>query len=255
MEWKKLIHRAADTMINSRLSVALTGAGISVESGIPDFRSAGGLWSRFDPAEYATISAFRANPEKVWNMLKELEVIVNGAEPNAAHMGLGELERMGYLDCVITQNVDNLHQAGGSKNVIEYHGNSKTLFCLRCGKSYKENERRGTYPPRCECDMVLKPDVIFFGEAIPQEAMDRSFRLASSCQAVLVVGTSALVYPANSIPAIAKQNGAKIIEINTERTHLTDSITDIFLQGGAGAVISSLVEEIKKRDTEKRLDS
>ncbi len=255
MGWEKLIYRAADAILNSRLSVALTGAGISVESGIPDFRSAGGLWSRFDPAEYATIKAFRENPEKVWNMLRELETIVSGAKPNGAHKGMGELERMGYLDCVITQNVDNLHQAGGSKNVIEYHGNSRNLSCLRCGRSYKGNERRGADPPRCECDMVLKPDVIFFGEAISQEAMDRSFRLASSCQAVLVVGTSAVVYPANSIPSIAKKNGAKIIEINTERTHLTDSVTDIFLQGQAGTVITRLVEEIKKRDSDKRLDS
>ena len=158
---------------------------------------------------------------------------------------MGELEEMGYLHCIITQNIDNLHQMGGAKNVIEYHGNSSTLSCLWCGKRYKSEEKRDEYPPRCECQKVLKPDVVFFGEAIPEYALNRSFQLASSAQALLVVGTSALVSPANTIPAIAKQNGAKIIEINRERTHLTDTLTDIYLQGGAGKVISDLVAAVQ----------
>ncbi len=244
---KELIERAGDILINSKMSLALTGAGISVESGIPDFRSAGGLWSRFDPAEYATITAFRANPEKVWEMLREMSEVVDQAKPNEAHVGLGELEKMGYLHYIITQNVDNLHQAGGSRNVIEYHGNSSTLSCLWCGKSYKAEEKRGEIPPRCKCKRVLKPDVVFFGEPISQEAMNRSFRLASAAQALMVIGTSAVVSPVNTIPSIAKQNGAKIIEINKERTHLTDSLTDIFLEGSAGMVVHSLVEAVKKK--------
>ncbi|MCD6560477.1 MAG: NAD-dependent deacylase [Deltaproteobacteria bacterium] len=243
----KLIEKAADIIVNSTLTPALTGAGISVESGIPDFRSAQGLWSKFDPAEYATITAFKSNPEKVWEMLREMDKIVNKARPNNAHFGMGELEKMGYLNCIITQNVDNLHQAGGSKNVIEYHGNTNSLTCLWCGKKYKIEEKRGEFPPRCDCKKILKPDVIFFGEAIPQDAKVRSFQLASSAQALMVVGTSAVVSPANTIPAIAKQNGAKIIEINKERTHLTDSVTDLFLEGGASAIMSTLVEAVKKK--------
>lgn len=238
---------AADILIRSRSTLALTGAGISVESGIPDFRSAGGLWSRYDPAEYATIGAFRANPEKVWHMLMEMDAIVGQARPNPAHMALGELEALSLLDCVITQNIDNLHQAGGSKNVIEYHGNSTTLSCLWCGKTYMAEEKRGETPPRCTCRNVLKPDVVFFGEAIPEDAMRRSFDLASSAQALLIIGTSAVVSPVNTIPSIAKRNGARIIEVNKERTHLTDSITDVFLQGNAGEIMPQLVAAAKEK--------
>jgi NAD-dependent deacetylase len=239
------LKNAARIIVRSKMTLALTGAGISVESGIPDFRSAGGLWERFDPGEYATIEAFRADPEKVWTMLREMETVVLQAKPNRAHLGLGELEKMGYLHFIITQNIDNLHQAGGSRNVIEYHGNSADLLCLACGKRYRNEEKRGENPPRCSCGQVLKPDVIFFGEAIPGSALDRSFQLAASAQALLVIGTSAAVSPANIIPAVAKENGAKIIEINKERTHLTDSITDIFLEGGAGEIVDRLVSAIK----------
>ena len=243
-----LIDCAARIIRNSKLTLALTGAGISVESGIPDFRSADGLWSKYDPSEYATISAFRRNPEKVWNMLKSMEELIIRARPNKAHTGLGELEKMGFLHFVITQNVDNLHQDGGSRNVIEYHGNSSTLTCNKCEKVYGREEKKGEYPPRCECKNILKPNAIFFGEAIPEDALNRSFQLASSAHALLVAGTSAVVSPANSIPVIAKRNGAKIIEINKERTHLTGSLTDIFLQGEAGGIIERLVVAIKNTD-------
>ena len=242
-----LTEQAADILIRSQATLALTGAGISVESGIPDFRSAGGLWSRYDPAEYASIGSFRANPEKVWQMLMEMDAIVGQARPNAAHLALGELEAMGLLNCVVTQNIDNLHQAGGSKNVIEYHGNSSTLSCLWCGKRYTAEEKRGEKPPRCTCRKVLKPDVVFFGEAIPEEAMRRSFHLASSAQALFIIGTSAVVSPANTIPSIAKRNGAKIVEVNKERTHLTDTLTDIFLQGNAGEIMPQVVAAAKKK--------
>lgn len=243
---EKLLNQAAEIIYNSKSTLALTGAGISVESGIPDFRSAGGLWSRFDPEEYATITAFRENPEKIWNMLREMGELVEQAKPNDAHLGMGELESMGFLHCIITQNIDNLHQAGGAKNVIEYHGNSSSLSCLWCGNRYSVEEKRGEYPPKCQCLKILKPDVIFFGEAIPVDALNRSFQLAGAAQALMVVGTSAAVSPANTIPVVAKQNGAKIIEINKERTHLTDSVTDVFLQGGAGEIIKALVAETRK---------
>ncbi len=240
-----LIKESAQIIVNSKSTIALTGAGISVESGIPDFRSAGGLWSKFDPAEYATIHAFQQDPEKVWNMLVEMEDVVSGAEPNAAHIGMGDLEKMGLLKCIITQNVDNLHQDGGAENVIEYHGNSSSLSCLTCRKKFKSTDKKGDNPPKCDCGQILKPDVIFFGEAIPADSMNRSFHLASSAEALIVAGTSAVVSPANTIPDIAKQNGAKIIEINLERTQLTGRLTDVFLQGSAGETISALVEEVR----------
>jgi NAD-dependent deacetylase len=243
---ENLINQAAEIIYNSKLTLALTGAGISVESGIPDFRSAGGLWSKFSPEEYATITAFREDPEKVWLMLKEMDEVLDQAKPNKAHVGMGELEKMGFLHYIITQNVDNLHQEGGATNVIEYHGNSSTLSCLWCGKSYSAEEKRGTYPPRCQCEKILKPDVVFFGEAIPTQALNKSFLLASSAEALLVAGTSAVVSPANTLPGITKQNGGKIIEINKERTHLTDTVSDVFIQGGAGEILEALVAEVKK---------
>jgi NAD-dependent protein deacetylase/lipoamidase len=241
--------KAAEIILASELTLALTGAGVSVESGIPDFRSAEGLWSKFDPAEYATIQAFMANPKKVWEMLREMDKVVSRAEPNMAHKGMSELEEMGCLHCIITQNIDNLHQAGGSRDVIEYHGNASTLSCLWCGKKYLATDKHDENLPRCECEKILKPDVIFFGEAIPEKAMNRSFQLASSAKALLVVGTSAVVYPVNTIPSIAKRNGAIIIEINKEKTDLTNTVTDIFFQGNAGDIIPQLVTaaKLKKR--------
>jgi NAD-dependent deacetylase len=243
---ENLISQAAEIIYNSKLTLALTGAGISVESGIPDFRSSGGLWSRFSPEDYATITAFREDPGKVWMMLKEMDELLDQAKPNKAHLGMGELEKMGFLHYIITQNVDNLHQEGGATNVIEYHGNSSTLSCLWCGKSYRAEEKRGEYPPRCQCEKILKPDVVFFGEAIPTQALNKSFLLASSAEALIVAGTSAVVSPANTIPGITKQNGGKIIEINKERTHLTDTLSDLFIQGGAGEILEALVAEVKK---------
>ena len=240
-----LIDKAARIILDSKLTIALTGAGISVESGIPDFRSKGGLWDRFDPEEYATIYAFKDNPEKVWRMLKEMEQIVDNARPNAAHTGLAELEQMGLLKSVLTQNVDNLHQEAGSRDVIEYHGNSRSLTCLWCNRKYDYKEKKGEYPPRCECGKILKPDVIFFGEAIPSLAMARSSQLASTCQALLIIGTSAVVSPFNILPRQAKQVGATIIEINLEKTVLTDGITDIFLQGKATERVSQVVSAVK----------
>jgi len=245
---QELINKAADILYGSKMTIALTGAGISVESGIPDFRSMGGLWSIYDPSEYATIDAFLANPEKVWNMLRDMDKLVANARPNKAHIGMGRLERMGYLKHIITQNVDNLHQAGGARNVIEYHGNSSNLSCLGCGNKYTMDQKRNERIPRCECGRILKPDVILFGEAIPEKALYTSFQLAGSAQALMVIGTSAVVSPANSIPLLAKKSGAKIIEINKERTHLTSRLTDLFIEGEAGMIIEKLVRTIAEEE-------
>ncbi len=242
-----LIEKAADIIVNSGFTIALTGAGISVESGIPDFRSAEGLWSKYDPAEYATLSTFMVNPGKVWELMKEMEKLLGKAKPNAAHVAMGELEKTGYLHYIITQNIDNLHQEGGAKNVIEYHGTWKTLSCIWCGKKYTYEEKRDQYPPQCECKRILKPDIVFFGESIPQDAMVLSYRLASKAKALIIVGTSAVVSPANTIPAIAKENGAYLIEINKEPTCLTDNVTDVFLQGSAGEIMSELLTKVKNK--------
>ena len=242
----KRITKAAQVICQSKRTLALTGAGISVESGIPDFRSSGGLWERFDPMEYATIESFRADPEKVWQMLEEVSVLLNKARPNPAHIGLGRLQEMGLLHTIITQNIDNLHQEGGASHVIEYHGNANTLSCLRCYQRYNANEIEGQRPPKCDCGQILKPDVVFFGEPIPLKALQESYDLAAGCDTLLVLGTSAEVAPANTLPQAAKEGGAKVIEINLEPTVLTNYLTDIFLQGKASEVVSQLVQEIER---------
>ena len=229
-------------------TIALTGAGISVESGIPDFRSSDGLWSKYNPEEYAHISAFRSNPAKVWQMIKEMMELVLGAEPNPAHTAMAELEQMGLLSSVITQNVDGLHQRAGSKEVIEFHGSNQWLVCLKCGDRQEAvSISLKVIPPRCpQCSAVLKPDVVFFGEPIPWEAQTRSFEEARTCNLVLVVGTSAVVYPAAGIPTSAKQSGAKVVEINMEPTPLTGFVSDYLIQGSAGTILPKIVEEVRK---------
>ncbi len=239
------IKKAARTICQSRTTIALTGAGISVESGIPDFRSSGGLWERFNPIEYGSIGAFKANPEKVWQMLKEVSHLLASARPNPAHQGLGRLQELGLLHTIITQNVDYLHQEGGATRVIEYHGNAKTLSCIWCDQRYNSDELGGQIPPKCSCGKVLKPDVVFFGEPIPIRALQESFELASTCKALLILGTSGEVAPANTIPETAKRAGATIIEVNVEPTVLTNYLTDIFLQGKASEMVTELVREVE----------
>ena len=242
---EETVKKAARTICQSTKTIALTGAGISVESGIPDFRSSGGLWERFNPIEYGTIGAFQANPEKVWQMLQEVSNLLASARPNPAHTGLGRLQELGLLHTIITQNVDYLHQEGGATRVIEYHGNAKTLACLWCSQRYNSNELGGQTPPKCSCGTILKPDMVFFGEPIPIKALEESFELASSCKALLIVGTSGEVAPANTIPETAKRAGATIIEVNVEPTVLTEYLTDIFLQGKASEVVGKLVSEVE----------
>ncbi|MEW6388582.1 MAG: NAD-dependent protein deacylase [Thermodesulfobacteriota bacterium] len=235
----------AQLIKESQRAVALTGAGISVESGIPDFRSPGGLWERFNPMEYAHIRAFRAHPAKVWQLLREMDATITAARPNPAHLALAALEAKGLLIGVITQNVDNLHQAGGSKNVVEYHGNALRFVCLECGRVFaRESLDFAADPLYCACGGLIKPDVVFFGESIPPAAQAAAQNLAAACDLMLIIGTSGEVAPANFLPQIAKSNGAVIVENNLEPSHLTYTVTDHLLLGPAGKmwpqVLSSL---------------
>ncbi|HSO72200.1 MAG TPA: NAD-dependent deacylase [Thermodesulfobacteriota bacterium] len=240
------IPQLADLLQRSRMTVALTGAGISVESGIPAFRGSQGLWDRYDPLEYAHIDAFMADPGKVWKMLAELGGMVDQARPNPAHLALAQLEAWGQLKAVITQNIDALHQRAGNREVIEFHGNGQRLRCLHCGKVFaKEAISLSVLPPRCPCKGILKPEVVFFGEPIPVPASQRAFELARTCEVMLVIGTSALVAPASHLPLTAKQNGAVLIEINLERTHLSDTISDFVLEAPASQAFSALVEHLR----------
>ena len=246
-EWRDEIREAAALISATDKVVALTGAGISVDSGIPAFRGAQGLWEKYDPMEYAHIDAFLADPAKVWNMLEEMAAITAMAQPNPAHCGLAELERMGHLMAIITQNVDNLHQRAGTMNVIEFHGNGTKLVCLSCGRRYEATETEfAEFPPRCQCSMILKPDVVFFGEIIPFDASQSAEEAARNCSVMLVIGTSAVVWPAADIPRVARSHKAKIIEINIEKTDLTAQITGHYIGESATVVLPAIVAEVKR---------
>ena len=243
-----LIQEAAQLIADSSFTIALTGAGISVDSGIPDFRSPGGLWERFDPMDFTHIESFRRDPERVWTMLREMQGMIVEAKSNAGHLALADLERMGRLKAVITQNIDNLHQDAGNSDVIEFHGNAKRLTCLHCGRRYGSDEAaEGKFgdPPRCTCGEILKPDVVFFGEAIPPEAYRRSMLLAEQAEVMMVLGTSAQVAPANLLPEVTRASGGRLVEVNLEPTHLSRHYGAIFLKGFTSEVLPSLVEAVR----------
>jgi NAD-dependent deacetylase len=242
----ELIDIAARELKKSKRAVALTGAGISVESGIPPFRGKGGLWEKYNPDEYAHVLSFKRNPEKVWIMLKEMIDTIRVAKPNLAHVALAELEELGYLKGVITGNVDSLHQAAGSKNVIELHGNNRSLICMECGKSYPVERYLEEIPPRCECGFALRPDVVLFGEPIPHNALFGSHELATECDLMMVIGTSAVVSPMSHMPVIAKENGANVMEINLEETFLTGSISNWIIKGKAGDILPKILRAVKE---------
>ncbi|MCX5811909.1 MAG: NAD-dependent deacylase [Proteobacteria bacterium] len=236
--------KVADIIKERGYAVAFTGAGISVDSGIPAFRGGQGLWEKYDPIEYAHIRAFNSKPEKVWVMLHEMSRVILDSKPSHAHIALNELEKKGFLKAVITQNVDGLHQIAGNSNVIEYHGNHRWLICLSCSKRVPLTHNIvEIYPyPICEkCNRALKPDVVFFGEGIPFEAMIRANEEAERCKVMLIIGTSGVVYPAAEIPHTSKSGGAIIVEINPEETTFTSSITDYFLKGSASAVLPNIL--------------
>ena len=242
-----LIARAVNDLAPARQAVALTGAGISIDSGIPPFRGKGGLWERFDPMEIAHIDSFMRNPAMVWKVLvKDLKDIIDRARPNDGHKGLARLEQLGILKAVITQNIDGLHQMAGNTDVIEFHGTFAWQRCIQCEHRIETSKvDAAELPPRCPCGGVLRPDAVFFGEMIPPVALWRSQEMASQCDVMLVVGTSAVVQPAASMPIIARQSGAVVIEINPEPTPLTGVISNYLIRGKAGDVMNRIVSALE----------
>lgn len=238
-----LYQKAAKRLKDCGCAAALTGAGISVESGIPDFRSADGLWSRYDPMEYGHIESFRANPGKVWKMLLEIDELVTHARPNAGHHALAELELRGLLKGIVTQNIDGLHHRAGNRRVVEYHGDARELRCMSCQRRWpRESISLDRLPPLCECGGVLRPNFVFFGEGIPTEAYREAMKLVSGCDLLLVVGTSASVVPASYLPIMAKDQGAFLIEVNPERTELSGRLTDLRIAESAGTALPAILE-------------
>ena len=242
---EKVLLEVAGIIKNSKNLIAFTGAGISVESGIPSFRGEGGLWSKYDPG-ILSLSRFIDSPGVCWRSIKEIFYDYWGkSEPNPAHEVLAKLENLGILKAVVTMNIDNLHQKAGSKKVIEFHGTLDKMVCMSCSKKYSVKDvSLEKLPPKCSCGGVLKPDFIFFEEGIPQNAYKESFALAEKADAVLVIGTTGEVTPAAYIPTVAKQNGAKIIEINPAESAYTNSITDIYIPGKAGEVLTEILNKI-----------
>ena len=244
-----LIARAIKDLAPPRRAVALTGAGISIDSGIPPFRGPGGLWERFDPMEIAHIDSFMRNPAMVWKVLvKDLKDVIDAARPNDGHRGLARLEQLGILTSVITQNIDGLHQMAGNTDVIEFHGTFAWQRCMQCDRRIETSKVDASrLPPRCACSGILRPDAVFFGEMIPPVALWRSQEVAARCDVMLVVGTSAVVQPAASMPVIAKEAGAVVIEINPEPTALTGGISDYLIQGKAGDVMNRIVAGLEAK--------
>ena len=239
---KQELHIAAGLIKNSKHAVAFTGAGISVESGIPPFRGETGLWSKYDPI-VLDLGYFHQNTLEAWKVIRELFYDFFGkAEPNFAHKVLAEWENKGLLKSVLTQNIDNLHQEAGSKCVYEFHGTASTMVCIKCRKKYlSEKVNLEILPPKCEkCNGILKPDFIFFGEGIPEFANIKSFEEAQKSDVFIVIGTTGEVMPASMLPHTAKKSGAKIIEINPEASHFTYQVTDVHLKGKAGEVLPLL---------------
>jgi NAD-dependent deacetylase len=259
---KDLIKRAAQDLVKCSYAIALTGAGISTESGIPDFRGPSGIWTRDPEAErkaYQRFDRFQMDPKEYWvekltgtSFLGDLEKVA----PNPGHEALAELEELGILKCVITQNVDNLHQRAGSTRVLDYHGNFSKLRCFSCNARYALNEfdferlwQEDRLPPRCpRCGGIIKGDTVHFNEPIPADVAQQSLEEASKCDLMLICGTSAVVYPFANLPWIAKQRetAAVIIEVNAEPTPLTgEGVSDYLIRGKTGEILPRIVDEVK----------
>jgi NAD-dependent deacetylase len=236
----------SEWLLSCRQGMALTGAGISAGSGIPTFRGVQGLWEKYDIMEFAHIDAFVRDPRKVWGMLIEMDAGIAGAVPNPAHLALAEMEALGLIRLVVTQNVDDLHRHAGSREVVEFHGNANRFRCLDCGLEHPRSViDPENLPPVCPCGGPIKPDVIFFGEAIPWAASAKAFDMAGRTDLILVIGTSAVVAPASEIPLIAKRAGAKVVEINMEPTALTPSVSDLWLQGSAEDILPRVMDKVR----------
>ena len=228
--------------------VVLTGAGVSTESGIPDFRSRTGLWAEYDPMEYATISAFRHDPAKVWDFYAKRCEVLATAEPNAAHRALAELERRGLVRAVITQNIDLLHERAGSRELVEVHGSIRTSSCSSCGHVEPLEGvlelLRDTRAPACRsCGQILKPDVVMFGELLPRDAIDRAFELAGEAALMLVVGSTLEVHPVAELPETTLSAGGRLAIVNRGRTPY-DARAAVAVDGPAGEVLAAVVEEL-----------
>ena len=239
--------------------VVLTGAGVSTESGIPDFRSPTGLWAKFDPLEYGSIEAFRADPRKVWSFYRPRVAMLTDAQPNAAHLALAELERLGFVKAVVTQNIDLLHERAGSREVVEVHGSIRSATCPACG-AREPLERvlallTEADAPACpSCGELLKPDVVFFGELLPVEAIERASRLARAASLLLVVGSALEVYPVAGLPDETLAAGGALAIVNRGPTPF-DGRAALRVEGSAGQVLPAVLNVLRGQQPQQPHDA
>jgi NAD-dependent deacetylase len=241
--------RLAELIREHQPCVVLTGAGVSTESGIPDFRSPGGLWAEFDPLDYGSIESFREDPVRVWRFYAPRFAMLTSAEPNAAHLALAELERRRLVHAVVTQNIDLLHERAGSRDVVEVHGSIRTSSCPACGVRYPLAQvvgliEEGGGAPRCPaCAAVLKPDVVFFGEMLPVREIDRAFELARAAALLLVVGSSLEVYPVAGLPYETLDAGGRVAIVNRGETPF-DGRAAVRIDASAGEALAAVIEAL-----------
>ncbi|MCK5147446.1 NAD-dependent deacylase [bacterium] len=242
----KNIQLAAQWIKTAQHTIVFTGAGISVESGIPPFRGEGGLWNNYNP-QCVELGYFTRNPKTSWPILKEIFYDFMGkAHPNPAHIALAKLEKTGHIKWLITQNIDALHQSAGTKNISEYHGTIDTLHCRLCLKQIQATDLKWKpFPPVCfDCGGPLKPDFVFFGEMIPVKTMETSLGHAQIADLIIVIGSTGEVMPAAMLPGVVKHNGGRVIEINIEPSNYTENLSDCFLKGKASEILQRLTNAV-----------
>ena len=249
------IEQVAGLILNAKRIVIFVGAGLSTESGIPDFRSPGGVWDKYDPEDFyfQNFLSSEASREKYWQMATEMYEAMRDAKPNQAHLAVAELEKLGKLDCLITQNIDGLHfKAGNSpEKVLELHGTAMFVTCLSCNKRYERDAiqgriAKGEKAPRCdECAGLLKPATISFGQSMPEWETREAYERSATCDLFIVIGSSLVVQPAANMPVVAHRNGAKLVIVNRDET-ACDDIADIMIRDQAGSVMSSVLEGVRK---------
>lgn len=239
-----MFEQIAEKIKNSKKIVFVTGAGISQESGIPTFRGKDGLWRKYDVMQLATINAFYENPKLVWEWYNERRKGIFAARPNLGHIAIAELEK--YADVIVlTQNIDGLHQRAGSSNVFELHGSIIRIKCTAC--NYKEERKNEfeDFPPICKCGNILRPDVVWFGEALPEDVWTKAIIHANQCDLMIIAGTSLVVSPANTLPIYAKQNNAFLVEVNPEETIMSSEM-DYSVRSSSAVSLPEFVSIFRK---------
>jgi len=239
----KMFDNVTKKLRDSKKIVFVTGAGISQESGIPTFRGKDGHWRKYDPMKLASIDAFYDDPKLVWEWYEDRRKNILAAKPNEGHFAISKMEK--FKDVVIlTQNIDGLHQRSGSTNVLELHGSIIRIKCTVCNFSDNITENFESLPPKCECSNMLRPDVVWFGEALPQDVWKNAMKEASTCDIMIIAGTSLVVSPANTLPIYAKQNGATLIEVNPEKTVMSNDM-DLSIQATSANALPKILAILK----------